>query len=212
MEPLTGPGTGTGPGSGMMDTPAGPADPMAGGLDPVALEAPPQGPVEPPVPEAPPEATAPGPMPPPAPADPLSAAIDSVLFLDPKEAIRRVYQLAASAARAKTKVDAAGDILDARTYHAIASQFPEVRWARELRLARQRLDVLAGERRRLAVDVDRGLKAGKGSGVLDAQLAAADIAMDQVARGVLLFLALPSPQEMDTSSGPNALPPVEPPA
>lgn len=198
MEPLMGPGpeiggAGSGmPASRMMDAPAGPVDPTVGGLDPVATGAP----IEPPAPEAPPEALALAPEPP-APLDPISAAIDSILFLDPKEAVRRVYQLAASAAKAKTKIDAAGDALDARTYHAVASQFPEVRWARELRLARQRLDVLAGERRRLAVDVDRGLKAGKGSGVLDAQLAAADIAMDQVARGVLLFLALPSPQDME---------------
>lgn len=186
MEPLA-MGSGMEPGMGM-EPELSLADPGAVGGAPAPL-------VEPPPPEAAPEALAPFPEPP-APLDPVSAAIDSVLFLDPKEAIRRVYQLTASAAKAKTKIDAAGDALDARTYHAVASQFPEVRWARELRLARQRLDVLAGERRRLAVDVGRGLKAGKGSGVLDAQLAAADMAMDQVAHGVLLFLALPDPKEL----------------
>lgn len=153
---------------------------MGGGMgDPGAL---PQEPASEPLAEPP--------VPEPEPLDPVSAAIDGVLLLEPKEAIRRVYQLAVSAARAKAQVDAAGDALDARTYHDLTGRNPEVRFARELGFARRRLDTLAGERRRL------GLLAGKGSGVADAQYAATEVAMDQVARGVLLFLALPNPEEL----------------
>lgn len=191
MQPL-----GAGPGAGMLD-PAmqQPQDPMAAGLggpgtNPGAL---PTDPAEDPSLQVPGQAQ----TPPPEPVDPVAQAIDSVLLLEPKEAIRRVYQLAVSAARAKAKVDAAGDAMDVRTYHAMTSQSPEVRYVKELGAARRRLDTLAAERRRLTVEVGRAQGAGKGNGILDAQLAAADMAMDQVARGVLLFLSLPSPQDLN---------------
>lgn len=177
----------------------------APGIDPMGLPAPPmddlaalpQDPALEPLAAEAAEAEPAVALPEPEPLDPVSAAIDGVLLLDPKEALRRVYQLAVSAAKAKARIDAAGDALDARTYHDLTGRNPEARFARELGLARRRLDTLAGERRRLTVEVGRLQGAGKGSGILDAQLAAAEIAMDQVARGVLLFLALPAPDALD---------------
>lgn len=166
-----------------------PADPSADpGLDPATEPEPPVGSGVEPAPE-------------PEPVDPLSAAIDEILYLDPQEAIRRVYQIAVSAARAQAKVDAAGERLDVQQYHAIASGAPEVRYARELGAARRRLDTLAGERRRLSLELGRQHDAGRGSGVLAAQLAATDMAMGQVAKGVLLFLSLPSPDLLETQNG-----------
>lgn len=158
-------------------------DPAAGdpGLDPATADPTAQ---EPAAPE-------------PEPLDPITAAIQGVMLLDPKEAVRRVYSLAVSASRTKAKADAAGDSLDARRYHDLQSANPEVRFVRELQAARRRLDTLAGERRRLALEVGKRQAAGKGNMILDAQLAAAEMAIEQVAKGVLLFLSLPSPEGLD---------------
>lgn len=131
------------------------------------------------------------PAPPGAPVDPALAAIDTILDIPGPEAIRRVYQLATSAARAKVKLDAMADRLDARQYHAHLSANPEAKVADVLIAARRRLDTLAQERRRLNLETLKAQEAGRPFAVYELQSAAATSAMEQVAGGVLLFLALP---------------------
>lgn len=126
------------------------------------------------------------------PQDPVSLALDAVLDLPGQEAIRRVYQLATSAARAKARVSASLDRLDARTYHDLLSKTPEARFAPELIAARRRLDELAQERRNLNLELAAGSAAKPRRRMLEVQIAACTMAMEQVAAGVLIFLALPS--------------------
>lgn len=133
-----------------------------------------------------------GPMP--APQDPVSLALDLVLDTPGPEAIRRVYQLAISAARAKARIKESAHRLDARTFHDLLSASPEARYADALVSARRRLDTLAQERRRLNLEMVKAREAGREPGAtnLEIQIAACSLAMEQVAGGVLLFLALPS--------------------
>ena len=130
--------------------------------------------------------TPPEPAPEPPPLDPTSAAIDQVLTMPGPDAIRKVYQLATSAARAKSRIEAAGDQLNPRKYHELMQANPEARYARELIAARKRLDALAQERRRIVVDSQQ-----QQSAIYDIQLSQINAAMEQVAGGTLLFLALP---------------------
>src|ERR1044071_8356415 len=130
------------------------------------------------------------------------------------DAIRKVYQLATSAARAKprieaagdqlkpgkyhelmqanpearakSRIEAAGDQLNPRKYRELMQANPEARYARELIAARKRLDALAQERRRIVVDSQQ-----QQSAIYDIQLSQINAAMEQVAGGTLLFLALP---------------------
>lgn len=139
------------------------------------------------------EGMAPGLEPSPEPLDPIS----ELLALDPQEAIRRVYSLSASAARAKARIEAAADRLDARGYHAAMSANPEARYAGELLAARRRLDTLAQERRRLGLEIVKQADGKPRSGVLDAHYAGTTMAMEQVALGTLLFLAMPAPDALD---------------
>jgi hypothetical protein len=138
-----------------------------------------------------PQLQSPLPLPPPPP-DPVSLALDAVLDLPGQEAIRRVYQLATSAARAKARVSAFLDRLDARAYHDLLSKTPEARFAPELIAARRRLDELAQERRNLNLELAAGAAAEPRRRMLEVQIAACTMAMEQVAAGVLIFLALPS--------------------
>lgn len=135
---------------------------------------------------------APGPAQPPV--DPIAAVIGAVMSMPGPEAIRQVYRAAASAARAKTQLQQAGDKLDARAYHQILSQAPEVRYAPELLAARRELDDLAGERRRLNLEAQKARMSGNNSraSLYEVQSGQVDAAMEQIAAGVLLFLALPA--------------------
>lgn len=160
-----------------------------------------------PVAEPLPEPQAPLSSPPP-PQDPVSLALDAILDLPGQEAIRRVYQLATSAARAKARVAASLDRLDARAYHDLLSRTPEVRFAQELIAARRRLDELAQERRNLNLE----LAAGDGKAteprrrMLEVQVASCTMAMEQVAAGVLIFLALPSDAFLSQPTAPEPEP------
>lgn len=142
--------------------------------------------------------------PPPPPVDPITAVITAVMSMPAPEAIRQVYRVAASAARAKTELQAAGSQLDARGYHAILSRAPEVRYAKELLAARRELDDLAGERRRLGLEAQKARTADNNAraSVYEVQSGQVDAAMEQVAAGVLLWLALPAhaldPQQQST--------------
>lgn len=156
-----------------------------------------------PVPEPEPD---PVPEPEPGPMDPTSIAIIYVMSMDGQESVRRVYQLATSAARAKAKIDAAADRLDAKGYHDMLSQLPEARYAKELVAGRRRLDTLAQERRRLNLEMVKSMERNARSAIVagyELQIAGLNLAMEQVAGGMLLFLALP-----DT---PQAPPPPPPP-
>jgi hypothetical protein len=132
--------------------------------------------------------------PPPPPVDPITAVITAVMSMPAPETIRQVYRVAASAARAKTELQAAGSQLDARGYHAILSRAPEERYAKELVAARRELDDLAGERRRLGLEAQKARTAGNNAraSVYEVQSGQVDAAMEQVAAGVLLWLALPA--------------------
>jgi hypothetical protein len=162
-----------------------------------------------------------GPSPAPAPpVDPIAAVIAAVMSMPGPEAIRQVYKVAASAARAKTQLQAAGSQLDARGYHAILSQAPEVRYAGELLAARRELDGLAGERRRLGLEAQKARSSGNNAraSIYEIQATQADAAMEQVAAGVLLWLALPAhaldPQQGQQQQAQAAQPqtsPSEPP-
>lgn len=145
------------------------------------------------------------------PADPALAALDALMDLPGPDAIRRVYQLAASAAKTKVRITASANQLDARTYHDLLSRTPEARYAAELIAARRRLDTLAQERRRLNLELTQG--AGKLSQqryqLLEIQVAACTAGMEQVAGGVLLFLTLPDPAILAAPVEPPALPESE---
>lgn len=134
--------------------------------------------------------------------DPLQVAISGVLSLPGPEAIRQVYQLAASAAKAKSRLQAAGEQLNARSYHDVLSQAPEVRYVAELMAVRQELDTLAGERRRLNLEAVQAGQAGNSAraSLYEIQSGATTSAMEQVAMGVLLFLALPL-SALDSTDG-----------
>lgn len=151
------------------------------------------------------------PLPPIEPVDPALAALDALMDLPGPDAIRRVYELAASAAKAKVRIAASADRLDARTYHDLLSRTPEARYAAELIAARRRLDTLAQERRRLNLELTQG--AGKLSQqryqLLEVQVAACTAGMEQVAGGVLLFLTLPDPAILAAPVEPPVLPEPE---
>lgn len=139
------------------------------------------------------------------PPDPVSLALDAILDLPGQEAIRRVYQLATSAARTKARVSASLDRLDARAYHDLLSKTPEARFAPELIAARRRLDELAQERRNLNLELAALSAAEPRRRMLEVQVAACTMAMEQVAAGVLIFLALPSDAFLSqpTATGPE---------
>lgn len=135
-------------------------------------------------------------MPPQAPVDPISAAMVAILSMPGPEAIRRVYQLATSAATAKAKLRDAAAAMDALTYHAALSASPEAKYATELIDVRRELDTLAQERRRLNLEAGKARASGKASSAASAsiyelQSTAVTAAMEQVAGGMLMFLALP---------------------
>lgn len=140
----------------------------------------------------------------PASADPALAALDAIMELPGPEAIRRVYTLAASASRAKTRIAASLDKLDARTYHDLLSRTPEARYVTELVGARRRLDTLAQERRRLNLELAKGNMPPHRYQLLEVQIAACTAAMEQVAGGVLLFLTLPDPAILAAPAEPPA--------
>lgn len=140
----------------------------------------------------------------PASVDPALAALDALMELPGPEAIRRVYTLAASASRAKTRIAASLDKLDARTYHDLLSRTPEARYVTELVGARRRLDALAQERRRLNLELTKGNVAPHRYQLLEVQIAACTAAMEQVAGGVLLFLTLPDPAILAAPAEPPA--------
>jgi hypothetical protein len=127
------------------------------------------------------------------PANPIAAVIDAVLDIPGPEAIRRVYTLSVSAARARARLKEAGDRLDARAYHAVMAATPEARFADELIAARRELDMLAQERRRLDAAARKAREAGRGdtASMHELQSAAATMAMEAVAAGTLLFLGMP---------------------
>lgn len=158
------------------------------------------------------DGTGPGIAPEPSPEDPATAAITAVLTIPGPDAIRQVYQLAAAAARAKTQLQAAGSTLDARAYHGVLSRSPEARYVAELVGARRELDALAGERRRLNLEADRGRQLGRAdrASLYEVQSSQVTAAMEQVALGTLLFLALP-PGALDDVHGRGPGDPTTPP-
>lgn len=146
------------------------------------------------------------------PPDPVSLALDAILDLLGQEAIRRVYQLATSAARAKARVAASLDKLDARSYHDLLSRTPEARFAQELIAARRRLDLLAQERRNLNLQLaaNDGKATEPRRRMLEVQAAMCTMAMEQVATGTLIYLALPSDTFLSQPTTEPALEPVQP--
>jgi hypothetical protein len=157
---------------------------------PAAVQPEPGLPVQP-QPQPQPELVGAPEMPPPDPMAAVTAAVDLVLGLPGQDAVRRVYQLSVSAAKAKAKLQAADDALDARAYHAALSQAPEVQYADVLLGARRSLDLLAQERRRLNLEAVQARDAGRPASIYEMQAASATAAMEQVAGGTLLFLMLP---------------------
>lgn len=145
------------------------------------------------------------------PPDPVSLALDAILDLPGQEAVRRVYQLATSAARAKARVAASLDKLDARSYHDLLSRAPEARFAQELIAARRRLDLLAQERRNLNLQLaaNDGKATEPRRRMLEVQSAMCTMAMEQVAAGTLIYLAIPSDAFLSQPTEP--LEPVQPP-
>lgn len=133
------------------------------------------------------------PGPPQPPQDPNQAVAQAILSMPAAEAISHVYRVAASAAKAKVQLQAAGTSLDARTYQRVLSQSPEVRYVKELMQARGELDKLAGERRRLNLSAVTARKAGNGkrASTYEMQSVQAEDAMEQVAHGTLMFLMVP---------------------
>lgn len=138
----------------------------------------------------------PMPAPTPEPVSPLMA----LLNLPGADAVRRVYQLALSAARAKAQIRAHLDQMDARSYHAALSASPEARYADDLTLARRELDVLAQERRRLTLEAVKAREAGRPASIYELQAEAATRGMEAVALGVLLFLAMPEGPTVSSST------------
>jgi hypothetical protein len=128
----------------------------------------------------------------PEPLDPLSAAIDFIMSIPGPEAVRRVYHLALSAARAKATIKTRLHQMDARAYHAALSVSPEAKYADDLMLAKRELDTLAQERRRLNLEAVRARESGRPASIYEMQAEAANVAMESVALGMLLFLALPN--------------------
>lgn len=169
MEPIAGPG-----GPGMME-PLPPPDPGTG-MEGMPLQA-----------------LSPEPLPGelPAPIDPFTQALDSIFTIPPQDAVRRVYSLATSAARAKAKIRTRLDQMDARAYHAALSAAPEARYAADLTMARRELDVLAQERRRLTLEAVKARESGRPASIYELQAEAATRGMEAVALGVLLFLVMP---------------------
>lgn len=131
-------------------------------------------------------------LPAPAPEDPDAPLIDALLMADGPSLIRRVYQLALSAARSKAQLDSAVDRLDPREYHRVLSAHPETRYAAELIAARSRLDALAQERRRLQQLQSNASQSQRPSTLFELQIGQINTAMEQVAGGVLLFLSMPA--------------------
>lgn len=135
------------------------------------------------------------------PVDPMFAMIDMLLDLPGQDAIRRVYQLATSAARAKSRLDAMSDRLDARGYHDELSRTPEVRYARELIATRRELDTLAQERRRLNLAAMQARDTQRPASIYEMQSGAATAAMESIALGTLLFLFLPTAVPTQSTKG-----------
>lgn len=146
-------------------------------------EAQPQEPTEPPEPGEP------------EPQDPLTAAIKAVQAISGQDAIRTVYQLAASAAKAKLRLKDLSSQLNARQYQDHLSAHPEARHADVIIAARRRLDALAGERRRLNLAAQTARQSptpnpGRAS-IYELQTVAATAAMEHTASGLLLYLSIP---------------------
>lgn len=142
----------------------------------------------------------------PPPVDPLQNSLLGLLHMPGADAVRRVYQLAVSAARAKVQLRSKLDQMDARAYHATLSASPEARYADELGLARRELDVLAQERRRLSLEAVKARDGGRPASIYELQAEGATRAMEAVALGVLLFLTLPSGLPPPPPSPPAPLP------
>lgn len=163
---------------------------MGSQMGPMGLETPPEPAIDPGMGMAP-MAEEPMPEAPLPPVDPLSMALDSILDTPLQDAVRRVYQLATSAARAKADLRRRIDQMDARAYHAALSASPEARYADDLTMARRELDTLAQERRRLTLEAVKARESGRPASIYELQAEAATKGMESVALGVLLFLALP---------------------
>lgn len=149
----------------------------------------------------------PGAQPAEVPVDPVVAAVDAILAMPDADAIRRVYSLAASAARARTRLDAATDRQSSREYHAALSAAPEVRHYKVLVATKRRIDTLAQERRRLTMARIEAEKRGRPTGIYDLQIAQLSTAMGYVAGGALLYITLPdggleAPSEPTESAAP----------
>lgn len=171
---------------------------MAGMMPPGMSPGMPPGMPEAPMPEAPMSEV------PEAPVHPVIAAAMEIIRMPGPDAVRLVYQLATSAARAKARIKALGDQLDARGYHDALSANPEARYARELIAARRELDVLAAERRRLNLEAVKAREAGRPASIYEMQSVAATSAMEASALGVLLFLSLPTLPTLPTSPTPSS--------
>lgn len=145
------------------------------------------------------------PAPPQPSQDPVQTAIQAILSMPAAEAIRRVYAVAASAAKARERSRLLVARMDAFGYHALLSSAPELKYASELMAARRELDALAQERRRLGLEAVKARQSTTPASVARAstyemQAAGASDAMEHVAAGVLMFLSMPSlpkPQSQD---------------
>lgn len=154
------------------------------------------------------------------PQDPIQAAIQAILAMPAAEAVSRVYKLAASAAKAREQSRLLVARMDAAGYHALLSSAPELKYASELMAARRELDSLAQERRRLGLEAVKARQSTTPASVARAstyemQAAGANDAIEHVAAGVLMFLALPNlPQPQDSGQQPTtqAAPPETLPA
>lgn len=134
--------------------------------------------------------------------DPQATILQALLAMPGPEAVRRVYQLAVSAAKAKARLKTAVAAMDARSYHAALSAVPEVQFADELSQARRELDVLAAERRRLNLEAVKARDAGRPASIYEMQAESADLAMGYSALGMLMFLAIPTTPIPETSAAP----------
>lgn len=136
------------------------------------------------------------------------AALLGVVQTDGQEAIRSVYRLAIQAVKARSRINDMAGQLDGRGYHAELARHPEAKYADELVAAKRRLDTLAQERRRLNVEAVQARERGRAesASIYELQVEAATGAMEAVARGVLLFLAMPQapPQHTSPSTQPKA--------
>lgn len=144
------------------------------------------------------------PQPPQPLQDPIQAAIQAILAMPAAEAVSRVYKLAASAVKAREQSRLLVARMDATGYHALLSSAPELKYTSELMAARRELDSLAQERRRLGLEAVKARQSTTPASVARAstyemQAAGASDAIEHVAAGVLMFLALPSlPKPQDS--------------